>query len=69
MAQYTSKSIQDEIISIIGTWFQKKILPNIHAGSKMFSLIADESRDCSNKEQMPVIVRYVNDISKIQNTF
>ena len=57
---YTSKDIQNEIILVIGQWIQKKILVEVQNGSKVFSVIADESRDCSNKEQMPLIIRYVN---------
>ncbi len=35
----------------------------------MAAMFLDESRDCSNKEQMPLIVRYVNDTSEIQESF
>lgn len=37
--------------------------------SKVFAVIADESRDCSNKEQMPLIVRYMNEAHQIQESF
>lgn len=69
VARYTSKDIQNEIISVIGKWIQRKILAELQDGSKIFSLIADESRDCSNKEQMPLIVRFVNKINEIQEMF
>ena len=38
-------------------------------GSKVFSIIADEARDCSNKEQMPLIIRYVNSHKHIVESF
>ena len=34
-----------------------------------FSVIADEGRDCSNKEQMPLIIRYVDKYLEIQESF
>lgn len=68
-ASYTSSTIQNDLICIIGKWFQKKILAEVKAGSKVFSILADEGRDCSNKEQMPLIVRYVDEHSRIQESF
>lgn len=69
VAKYTSKNIQNEIISVIANWIQKKLLRELQDGSRVFSLIADESRDCSNKEQMPLIIRYVDESNKIQEMF
>lgn len=68
-ATYISNTIQNEIIVIVGELFQKKILEDVHAGSNVFALIADESRDCSNKEQMALIIRYVDQNKMIQETF
>ena len=68
-AVYTSKNIQNEIISVVGSWIQSKLLHAIQTGSKIFSIIADESRDCSNKEQMPLIIWYVNESHEIQESF
>ena len=45
------------------------MLSEIQSGSNVFSVIADESRDCSNKEQMPIIIRYVNENREIQESF
>ena len=68
-AMYTSNTIQNELITIIGSWFQQKILAKVMAGSKVYSILADEGRDCSNKEQMPIIIRYVDEHSSIQESF
>ena len=38
-------------------------------GSGIFSVIADEARDCSNQEQMPLIIRYVDEHREIQEMF
>ena len=43
--------------------------PSSIRGSKIFAVIADESRDCSNKEQMPLIVMYVDKHSSIVGAF
>lgn len=68
-ASYTSKTIQNEIISIIGETIQNKILNEVCEGGKVFSVIADEARDISNKEQMPLIIRYVDKHYKIHGKF
>ena len=35
----------------------------------VFSVIADEARDCSNKEQMPIVIRFVDSKKVIQESF
>ena len=49
-AMYTSNTIQNNLIHIIGRWIQNRILTEIQQGSRIFAVIADESRDCSNKK-------------------
>lgn len=68
-ARYTSKVIQDDIINVIGEYIQGKILSEVQEGSKVFSIIADEARDISNKEQMSLIVRYVDSHPVIHESF
>jgi hypothetical protein len=68
-AVYTSNTIQNDLISVIGCWIQRKLLQDIQTGSKVFSIIADESKDFSNKEQMPLIVRFVDKNHEIKETF
>ena len=34
-----------------------------------FSFVADQAIDCSNKEQMPLILRYINASNEIQEWF
>ena len=52
-------TVQNDLIHIIGRWIDNRILTEIQQGSRIFAVIADESRDCSNKEQIPLIIRYV----------
>ena len=66
---YTSKSIQNELIAVIEQWIQKKLMQDLQKGSKIFSILADESADCSNQEQMALIIRYVNAHKEIQEVF
>ena len=56
-------------MSLIGHHIQNKLLLDIQNGSKVFSVIADEARDCSNKEQMPVVFHYVDKEKVIQESF
>jgi len=64
--QYTSNTIQDQIIGLIGKQIQATILNAIKSGGRLFSIIADECRDCSNKEQ---VVRYADAQSAVQEIF
>ena len=68
-AQYTSKGIQNELIKIIGNNLQSILLGKIKNGSKIFSILADESRDCANQEQLSLVVRYVNESNEIEESF
>ncbi|KAL8161535.1 hypothetical protein V2J09_013024 [Rumex salicifolius] len=49
-----------EITNLLGMWFEttKVIISDI--GDKFFSLLVDETHNCSVKEQMAIVVRYVN---------
>ena len=42
---------------------------NIAAGSRVFTIFAGEGRDCSNKEQMPIIIRYMDEAHNIREDF
>ena len=44
-ALYTSKIIQNEMISVIGSAIQDNIIEEIHA-AKFFTILADEVTDC-----------------------
>ena len=37
--------------------------------ARFFSVSADEAVDCSNKEQLPLVLRYVDEADKIQERF
>lgn len=52
-AQYTSKTIQNELISVIGNHIRSDILDEVRAAK----IIADEVTDVSNKEQLSLSLR------------
>ena len=57
-AQYTSKTIQNQLIDVVGTHIRTEMLQEIKT-AKYYSIIADESSDISNKEQFSISFRYV----------
>ena len=57
-AIYTSKTIQNELVHIIGSRIRSDILREIEQ-AKFYTVIADEVSDVSNKEQLSIAIRYV----------
>ena len=55
---YTSPDIQNQLISILGDHICNAILRKVRS-SLCYTLIADEVTDCSNKEQLCIVIRYV----------
>lgn len=55
-AQYTSKTIQNEIINCIGAEIQETLVCQINR-SKFFTVLADETTDNGKKEQMTLCIR------------
>ena len=49
----------NDLIACVGEWLRNKILFRVKT-AKFFSVIADEAVDCSNKEQLPLVLRYVD---------
>ena len=58
--QYLSPPIINELIEMMGNTLLRGILKDIKDNSGLFSLLADESRDISNKEQLTCILRWVS---------
>ena len=58
-ATYTSKTIQNQMINIIADQVRSKIVGNIKA-AKWYTVISDEVTDVSNKEQLSLVLRYVD---------
>ena len=65
--QLSSPTIQKQIINGCATETRKLILNEI--GNKKFALLIDESRDCSVKEQMSIVLRFVNEKREVMERF
>ena len=58
-ALYTSKTIQNEMIDVIGSAIEDQIIDEIQA-AKFFTILADEVTNCSNLEQISIVIRFVD---------
>ena len=67
-ASYLSKSAQNDIIGCCGQVVTEQIIKEIKL-NKFFTVIADEASDCSNKEQMSLVLRYVDQHCNINEKF
>ena len=66
-AKYTSPYVQKEILSILARKVQKSIREEI--GNNKFCIMVDEARDESKKEQMAIVLRFVNKEGLIKERF
>ena len=62
-AIYTSSRIQNQILDILGSAVVK-IVERVRDAT-YFSVIADEVTDCSNKEQLSIVLRYISPEDKL----
>lgn len=58
-SKYTSPTIQNDIANILGDQIKQTILSRVRR-AQFFSLIADEVTDSSNREQLAIVLRYVD---------
>ncbi len=62
--KYLSSEIINEMIALMGRHVTLQLLENIHKAS-IFSLIADEATDVTNKEQLCISLRWVDEMFDI----
>ena len=67
-ALYTSKTIQNEMISVISKTIENIIIMEIK-DAKYFTLLADEVTDCANLEQVSLVLRFVDSEKQIREEF
>ena len=68
-AQLTSKTVQNEIIDVIGDYIKKEATKPLQQPSAVYTIIADEVTDkYSNKEIMSLCLRFM-DSGKIKEIF
>ena len=58
-ATYTSADIQNELLNVMGSIVQNQICAHVKKAG-FYSILADESKDCSKHEQMAIVLRYVD---------
>ena len=63
--QYLSHDIVNEMITLMGNTLLRKLLTRIRE-AQWFSIIADETRDISNHEQLSICIRWVNSAYEVQ---
>ena len=56
---YTSSRIQNQILDILGSSIVRVIVQRVRDAT-FYTVIADEVTDCSNKEQLSLVLRYVS---------
>lgn len=66
--KWISPAIQNEILEILALQVLRNILKNIQK-FVYFSLIVDETADSSNKEQVSICIRYVDDNLEVEEVF
>ena len=67
-ATYVSKTIQNEMIAVVGKFITDHLSREIRE-SRYFSILADEAADVSNKENLSVVIRYVDETKTIREEF
>lgn len=58
-ATYTSKTIQNDFIDVIGEYIRDKLTERIKQDGSVFTIIADETTDMSNQEVLALCLRFV----------
>ena len=67
-ATYHSKTIQNQIIDVIGDMIAERIIKEVK-NAQFFSILADEASDISNKEQLSLVLRFVDENNEIREEF
>ena len=66
-ASYTSADIQNQLLSTMSSMVRESICNKIRkSGVYSVSVLADETKDCSRKELLSIVLRYVDIESAIQ---
>ena len=67
-ARYTSAPVQNQFIFLCGKYITDKIVDEIKA-AKFFTILADEVIDVSGKEQLALVIRFVDEAGIIREEF
>lgn len=67
-ATYISKTIQNEMITTVGAIIVNNLSQEIR-DSKYFSIMSDEAADISNKENLSVVIRFLDSSKTVREEF
>ena len=67
-ATYMSKTIQNELIVVVGDWIRKKIIEQVKE-AQFYTILANEVADVSNTEQLSLVLRFVDGMGGIKEMF
>ena len=67
-ARHTSAPMQNHLIECAGKFMSNKLVEEINE-SGVFAILADENTNCSNKEQLALIIRFVDKNNEIREEF
>ena len=67
-ASYISKTSQNDLISCCGKFITKLVVRKI-TENQFFSILADKASDCSNQEQLSLVIRCVDSDCVIREEF
>ena len=67
-ASYISKTSQNELINCCGNYIKDILVKEIKE-NRFFSVLADEASDCSNQEQLSLVIRFVDGSGEIREEF
>lgn len=67
-ASYHSKTVQNELIKICGDIVRDSVVREIKEAC-FFSVLGDEATDCSDDEEVSMVVRFVDASSNIREEF
>ena len=65
-ACYTSPEIQNELLQIMGGVVRERICMAVRKAG-VYSVLADETKDCSKQEQLAIVIRYVDEETAVQH--
>ena len=67
-AKYTSGDIQNDILKLMATNVLRTVMQSFHT-SKLFTILVDETTDSSNREQVVICLRWVDDAFEAHEEF
>ena len=67
-AIYTSPEVQNTLLNILANMVRRTICSGVRDAG-VFSLLADETKDCSKQEQLAIVLRYVDSKAVLHEHF